>query len=243
MDCVQSTRFHLTRVFSAKVSCGSKHLGVNFLDWNMSHKDGWFMTNLAWQRHLWLGMVSLFAFAVGCEPEPQPPVVAQQVVTPPVVAPPVVAPEASKMEPSPASFVATIMIEIEIRGFQNEEGNCPIAVYLGPDHFNDSDFAVTKEVVSIKDGTASWTAVVPRPEGAADWNGLSFAISAYHDQNGNQKLDKNSFGIPTERYGFSKNPKRGFGPPRYRETKMDVTMPDNGPSPFDTPISVSIQIQ
>ena len=32
-----------------------------------------------------------------------------------------------------------------------------------------------------------------------------YAITLYHDENGNEKLDKNVFGIPKERYGFSNN--------------------------------------
>ena len=46
--------------------------------------------------------------------------------------------------------------------------------------------------------------------------------TAYHDENENSRLDKNAFGIPTERYGFSKNPKRGYGPPMFSETAIEL---------------------
>ena len=42
------------------------------------------------------------------------------------------------------------------------------------------------------------------------------------DSNENSRLDKNAFGIPTERYGFSKNPKRGYGPPMFSETAIEL---------------------
>lgn len=32
-----------------------------------------------------------------------------------------------------------------------------------------------------------------------------YAIAAFHDQNGNGKIDKNWVGVPTEPYGFSNN--------------------------------------
>ena len=53
------------------------------------------------------------------------------------------------------------------------------------------------------------------------------AVSAFHDANANTRLDKNSFGIPTERYGFSKNPKRGFGPPKFIETALELDLSDS----------------
>ena len=40
-----------------------------------------------------------------------------------------------------------------------------------------------------------------------------YAISTYHDENGNQILDKSFWGYPTERYGFSNNAREMFGPP------------------------------
>jgi uncharacterized protein (DUF2141 family) len=49
------------------------------------------------------------------------------------------------------------------------------------------------------------------------------AIAAFQDANENEKLDKNSLGIPTERYGFSNNPKRGFGPPSFQQAKFNLS--------------------
>ncbi len=40
-----------------------------------------------------------------------------------------------------------------------------------------------------------------------------YAISAFHDLNSNNKLDKNMVGLPTEKYGFSNNARGTFGPP------------------------------
>ena len=42
----------------------------------------------------------------------------------------------------------------------------------------------------------------------------TFAIGIYIDENENEKLDTNFFGIPKEQYGFSNNPK-AFGIPKF----------------------------
>ncbi len=49
-----------------------------------------------------------------------------------------------------------------------------------------------------------------------------YAISVFHDLNGNQELDKNWMGIPTEPYGFSNNARGKFGPPTYNQCKVKI---------------------
>jgi uncharacterized protein (DUF2141 family) len=49
-----------------------------------------------------------------------------------------------------------------------------------------------------------------------------YAVMLFHDENGNQKMDSNLFGIPTEGYGFSNNAKGKFGPPKFTEMKVTV---------------------
>ncbi|MGC3962826.1 MAG: DUF2141 domain-containing protein [Rhodocyclaceae bacterium] len=49
-----------------------------------------------------------------------------------------------------------------------------------------------------------------------------YAITAYHDENGNGALDKASTGEPTEAYGFSRNPSARFGPPPFPDMAVVV---------------------
>jgi uncharacterized protein (DUF2141 family) len=49
-----------------------------------------------------------------------------------------------------------------------------------------------------------------------------YAISAFHDENNNQKLDRNSFGMPKEKYGFSNNVRGTFGPPPIKDQLIDL---------------------
>ena len=49
-----------------------------------------------------------------------------------------------------------------------------------------------------------------------------YAVSVYHDENGNAKLDTNPVGMPTERYGFSRDAQGRMGPPAFDDAVLDV---------------------
>ena len=47
-----------------------------------------------------------------------------------------------------------------------------------------------------------------------------YAVSLFQDENDNGKLDTGLFGIPTEKYGFSRNAKGKYGPPSYEDCQF-----------------------
>lgn len=47
-----------------------------------------------------------------------------------------------------------------------------------------------------------------------------YAVSAFHDLNANDKLDRNFVGKPKEPYGFSNNARGMFGPPEFDEARF-----------------------
>ena len=50
----------------------------------------------------------------------------------------------------------------------------------------------------------------------------TYAVAAYHDENGNGRLDTNFIGIPQEGVGVSRNASpQAFGPPRYEDARID----------------------
>ena len=61
-----------------------------------------------------------------------------------------------------------------------------------------------------------------------------YALSAYHDANGNQKLDANMVGLPTEAYGFSRDARGSFGPPAFDEAAITLG---------DQPLQLSIHLK
>lgn len=62
-----------------------------------------------------------------------------------------------------------------------------------------------------------------------------YSISVFQDYNSNDQLDKNFFGAPTERYGFSTNQYGWFGPPDFKDVSFEVKE--------NTPISQTINIE
>ncbi len=50
----------------------------------------------------------------------------------------------------------------------------------------------------------------------------TYAVSAFHDENSNKKLDTNWLGIPREGVGVSLNVLRPFGAPRFRDTAFQL---------------------
>ena len=142
----------------------------------------------------------------------------------------------------PIASSRKVRLQIDVAGFENNEGNCRIAIYLNQSHFNDPEYAIAKESVSILQWKAVWhiELEVPETAGSDTKTPIRLAVSAFHDANTNTKLDKNAFGIPTERYGFSKNPNRGFGPPKFIETALDLEASDAG---RDSSLVLEIPIQ
>jgi len=49
-----------------------------------------------------------------------------------------------------------------------------------------------------------------------------YAISLFHDKNGNGELDRNLFGVPTEGYGFSNNIRHMFRGANFEESKFEL---------------------
>lgn len=135
-----------------------------------------------------------------------------------------------------APRLRTVVLKIEVEGFRHSMGTCRVAVYLGSAHFNDSEYAFAKESIAIVDLRAKWQFELKVPVGSR------LAVCAYHDENNNAQLDKSSFGIPTERYGFSRNPTRGFGPPKFQETAMELDS-NEPPSGYNSEIEVPLLVK
>ena len=61
----------------------------------------------------------------------------------------------------------------------------------------------------------------------------AYALSVFHDENGNGKLDTNVAGIPLERYGFSRDARGRMGPPSFADAVFDLQA--------DTAITVNLR--
>jgi uncharacterized protein (DUF2141 family) len=101
-------------------------------------------------------------------------------------------------------------VSINVTGAANSFGSVKIAIYDSESGFNDPAKAIASESVSIVDGEASWMV-------SAQQLPAVLAIAAYHDENDDDQLNRNRLGIPSERYGFSRNARGLTAPPGFKE--------------------------
>ena len=102
-------------------------------------------------------------------------------------------------------------ITVSVENLSSEEGKVYFAL------FNEDNFLkkapIQGEVSEIKEGVAQIT-FSEVPSG-------TYAVTAYHDKNGNQQMDFESNGIPKENYGVSNNQMNLYGPPLWEDAKFE----------------------
>ena len=116
-------------------------------------------------------------------------------------------------------------LTVELTGMASDSGSVAYAMWSGPQGWL-VDGAVREGRVAIEQGS-SMLLIEDLPYG-------EYAISAYHDQNDNGKLDTGLFRIPKEPIGTSNDAKIRFGPPKYKDARFRLDEPG---------LSITIQIR
>lgn len=125
-------------------------------------------------------------------------------------------PAAGSTQTGPAAAAdefPTATLVIELNGMKRDEGALVYAVWSGPSGWLEEG-AVRDGAVPVENG-ASTVVLSGLPYG-------EYAVSAYHDRNGNGRLDTGLFGIPKEPIGTSNDAKIRFGPPKYEDAVFTV---------------------
>jgi uncharacterized protein (DUF2141 family) len=117
------------------------------------------------------------------------------------------------------------VVTVSVLGAASDEGMMRLAVYASETGFNDPLQALGTDSWKIRDGLCEGRFGLP-----ADITQI--AIAAYHDVNNNGQLDRNAFGIPSERYGFSRDARGITGPPSFDDAVVTIT---------EEPIKISIR--
>ncbi len=109
-------------------------------------------------------------------------------------------------------------LEVTFKELKDSTGQVCLSLYSGPKGFpkggTDSDLLSSK-CTPIANGNATLT--------FGDLKPGKYAITAFHDANNDGKMNKNSFGMPEEGFGFSNNPEIGFSAPSFNETEFQVS--------------------
>ena len=108
----------------------------------------------------------------------------------------------------------TTQIFLEVYGFENLDGNLVIAIDNSSEQF-DSDtecYIDTTIDVVFTDMTIIIDGI----------NSGAYAVSIFHDEDEDSKLDLGLLDIPQEGFGFSNNPDIGFSKPEFNDCKFVI---------------------
>jgi len=106
-------------------------------------------------------------------------------------------------------------VEVTMTGFKSEVGQARAALFLDERSWPDGEESVFGTAVLPIQGGEAVAAFEDVPAGP-------FAVSVFHDKDGNGKLDSDLLGIPSEDYGFSADARDMFGPPSFEEARLEL---------------------
>jgi uncharacterized protein (DUF2141 family) len=106
-------------------------------------------------------------------------------------------------------------LKVSIENLASPGGTVYLALYDRADVFPQAGKNVAGQFMPVGEGTVTAAFLNLKPG--------RYALSVFHDENGNGKLDTNLLGIPTERYGFSRDAHGSFGPPDFDAAAIDVS--------------------
>jgi uncharacterized protein (DUF2141 family) len=111
----------------------------------------------------------------------------------------------------------TIIVIIE--GISHTNGKLQIGLYSKKSDFGSYDKVFRGVAITPSKNNSTYT-FTDIPAG-------NYAIATWHDANENKKIDKNIFGIPSEKYGFSLNKYGNFGPPNFDDVSFNIGKGEN----------------
>lgn len=105
------------------------------------------------------------------------------------------------------------VLEVDVSGLRNARGQIHVCITQDPGHFPD-----------CRGDPHALTRTAAASVGSLKFEGLTpgrYAITLFHDENGNQRLDT-MLGIPREGFGFSNKVVVRFGAPRFNAVAIQV---------------------
>lgn len=105
-------------------------------------------------------------------------------------------------------------LAVEVQGLRSDQGEVRVGLFDTPESFATHKGKVAEIVLKPAGGVARG-AFADIPPG-------TYAMAAYHDENGNRVFDKGLFGWPLEGYGFSNDAPVFLGAPPFAQSAFAV---------------------
>lgn len=100
---------------------------------------------------------------------------------------------------------------VDVTECRSDEGMVVVELFTTPESGGDPE-GLASRAVPVRQGGAQAT--------FSDLGPGSYAVCAFHDENGNGEIDVLRGGLPSEGVGFSHNPEPGGGVPRFDEARF-----------------------
>ena len=122
--------------------------------------------------------------------------------------------------PAPAA-PGTATLVVEVTGLKDDQGSVQVALHASEDGFpTRPEKALRQASVPISGGRARVAFEGLAPGG--------YAVAAYHDENGDGRLDTGFLGIPSEGLAASNDAKGFMGPPSFEKARVEVAPGETG---------------
>lgn len=126
-------------------------------------------------------------------------------------------PAAATQTQQPSTPPETATLTLKVTGLRSTAGHLHVAVYDDPARFPQPGGQHLGLSLPL-DATTLTVTVPDLPPG-------TYAIAAYHDENGNGRFDRGLLGVPLEGFGFSADAPVLTGPPRFRTAAVTIHPP------------------
>lgn len=104
-------------------------------------------------------------------------------------------------------------VEVSITDFDSNDGFVYISLYDSEANFLEKGMVSKKSEINNLEAVFTFSEI---PDG-------EYAISCYHDEDNNGKMNMIMGMIPSEDYGTSNNAPARFGPPKWKDAKFEVS--------------------
>jgi uncharacterized protein (DUF2141 family) len=120
----------------------------------------------------------------------------------------------------PAGALGEASLTVTFQGLKTSSGAVMMSLSASPEAYADKAPPVATAAIPVT-GPSATTVFKDLGPGV-------YAIKAFHDLNGDGKLNTNPFGIPTEPYAFSNNARGAMGPPSWAAASFEIKAGETG---------------